>query len=89
MKTELEALRTGRSILKSEMNRLNEQLQSIFTSRSWRYTNVCERPWKLGVESLPDRDAMGFVASTEGIKARMFRDLMVTAVEHRFGPINR
>ena len=32
---------------------------------------------------------MGFVATTEGIKGEDVRDLMVTAVEHRFGRINR
>ena len=36
-----------------------------------------------------DREAMGFVATTEGIKGEDVRDLMVTAVEHRFGRINR
>ena len=36
-----------------------------------------------------DREAMGFVATTEGIKGEDVRDLMVTAVEHRFGPVNR
>jgi putative transposase len=32
---------------------------------------------------------MGFVATTEGIKGEDVRDLMVMAVEHRFGQINR
>ena len=32
---------------------------------------------------------MGFVATTEGIKGEDVRDLMITAVEHRFGRINR
>ena len=36
-----------------------------------------------------DREAMGFVATTEGIKGEDVRDLMVTAVEHRFGPVNQ
>ena len=36
-----------------------------------------------------DREAMGFVATTEGIKGEDVRDLMLTAVEHRFGPVNR
>jgi putative transposase len=36
-----------------------------------------------------DREAMGFVATTEGIKGEDVRDLMVTAVEHRFGRVNR
>lgn len=36
-----------------------------------------------------DREAMGFVATTEGIKGEDVRDLMVAAVEHRFGKINR
>jgi putative transposase len=36
-----------------------------------------------------DREIMGFVATTEGIKGEDVRDLMVTAVEHRFGRINR
>jgi len=36
-----------------------------------------------------DREAIGFVATTEGIKGEDVRDLMVTAVEHRFGAVNR
>lgn len=36
-----------------------------------------------------DREAMGFVATTEGIKGEDVRDLMVMAVEHRFGRVNR
>ncbi len=36
-----------------------------------------------------DREAMGHVATTEGIKGEDVRDLMVTAVEHRFGLVNR
>ncbi len=36
-----------------------------------------------------DREAMGFVATMEGIKGEDVRDLMVTAVEHRFGRVNR
>ena len=36
-----------------------------------------------------DREAMGFVATTEGIKSEDVRDLMVTAVDYRFGPVNR
>jgi putative transposase len=36
-----------------------------------------------------DREAMGHVATTGGIKGEDIRDLMVSAVEHRFGQINR
>jgi putative transposase len=36
-----------------------------------------------------DREAMGHVATTEGIKGEDVRDLMVIAVEQRFGQINR
>jgi len=36
-----------------------------------------------------DREAMGHVATTEGIKGDDVCDLMVTAVEHRFGKVNR
>lgn len=36
-----------------------------------------------------DREAMGFVATTECIKGEDVRDLMVTAVEQRLGRINR
>jgi putative transposase len=36
-----------------------------------------------------DREAMSHVATTEGIKAEDVRDLMVTAVEQRFGYLNR
>lgn len=32
---------------------------------------------------------MGHVATTGGITAEDVRDLMVTTVEHRFGPVNR
>jgi putative transposase len=35
-----------------------------------------------------DREAMGHVATTEGIKGEDVRDLMVTAVEQRFGRVN-
>ena len=35
-----------------------------------------------------DREALGYVATTEGIKGEDVRDLMVTAVEHRFGQVN-
>lgn len=36
-----------------------------------------------------DREAVGHVATTEGIKGEDIRDLMVSAVEHRFGRVNR
>lgn len=36
-----------------------------------------------------DREAMGYVATTEGIKSEDVRDLMVSAAEHRFGRVNR
>jgi putative transposase len=36
-----------------------------------------------------DREAMSFVATTGGIAGDHVQDLMVAAVEHRFGPINR
>ena len=36
-----------------------------------------------------DREAMSFVATTGGIGGDEVRDLMVAAVEHRFGSINR
>lgn len=36
-----------------------------------------------------DREAMGHVATTQGIKGEDIRDLMVSAVEHRFGRVNR
>ena len=36
-----------------------------------------------------DREAMGFVATTEGIKGEDVRDLIIAAVEYRFGPVNR
>ena len=36
-----------------------------------------------------DREAVGHVATTEGVKGEDVRDLMVAAVEQRFGPINR
>ncbi len=36
-----------------------------------------------------DREAMSYVATTGGIGGEEVRDLMVGAVEHRFGPVNR
>ncbi len=36
-----------------------------------------------------DREAMSFLATTGGIRGEDVRDLMVAAVEHRFGRINR
>jgi putative transposase len=36
-----------------------------------------------------DREVLGHVATTEGIKAEDVQDLMITAVESRFGPVNR
>ena len=36
-----------------------------------------------------DREAMSFVATTAGITGEDVRDLMVAAVEHRFGPVNQ
>ena len=36
-----------------------------------------------------DREALGYVATTEGVKGEDIRDLMVGAVEYRFGPVNR
>ena len=36
-----------------------------------------------------DREAMSFLATTGGISGDDVRDLMVAAVEHRFGRVNR
>ena len=36
-----------------------------------------------------DREAISFVATTGGITGEDVRDLMVAAVEHRFGRVNR
>jgi putative transposase len=36
-----------------------------------------------------DREALGYVATTEGIKSEDVQNLMIAAVEHRFGPVNR
>jgi putative transposase len=36
-----------------------------------------------------DREAMSVVATTGGITGEDVRDLMVAAVEHRFGPVDR
>ena len=36
-----------------------------------------------------DREAMSYVATTGGIGGEEVRDLMVAAVEHRFGQVNR
>lgn len=36
-----------------------------------------------------DREQIGYVATTEGIKGEDVQDLMIAAVEHRFGPVNQ
>jgi putative transposase len=36
-----------------------------------------------------DREVLGHVATTEGIKGEDVQDLMITAVEYRFGRVNR
>jgi putative transposase len=36
-----------------------------------------------------DREVLGHVATTEGIKGEDVQDLMITVVEYRFGPVNR
>src|SRR5262249_11904305 len=36
-----------------------------------------------------DREAMSFLAITSGVSGEDVRDLMLAAVEHRFGPVNR
>ena len=36
-----------------------------------------------------DREAMSFLATTSGVSGADVRDLMVAAVEYRFGPVNR
>ena len=36
-----------------------------------------------------DREAMSYVATTGGITGKDVRDLMVAAVEHRFGPVDQ
>lgn len=36
-----------------------------------------------------DREVLGHVATIEGIKGEDVQDLMITAVEYRFGPVNR
>lgn len=36
-----------------------------------------------------DREVLGHVATTEGIKGEDVQDLMITAVEYHFGPVNR
>ena len=36
-----------------------------------------------------DREAMSFLATTSGIRGEDVRDLMLAAVEHRFGRVNR
>jgi hypothetical protein len=36
-----------------------------------------------------DREAMSFLATTSGVSGEDVRDLMVAAVEHRFGLVNR
>jgi len=36
-----------------------------------------------------DREVLGHVATLKGIKGEDVQDLMMTAVEYRFGPVNR
>src|SRR5262249_5196520 len=36
-----------------------------------------------------DREAMSFLATTSGVSGEDVRDLMLAAVERRFGPVNR
>jgi putative transposase len=36
-----------------------------------------------------DREVLGHVVTTEGIKGEDVQDLMITAVEYRFGPVSR
>src|SRR5262249_31931417 len=36
-----------------------------------------------------DREAMSFLATTSGVSGEDVRDLMLAAVEHRFGSVNR
>jgi putative transposase len=36
-----------------------------------------------------DREAMSFLATTSGVSGEDVRDLMLAAVEYRFGPVNR
>src|SRR5262249_58396637 len=36
-----------------------------------------------------DREAMSFLATPSGVSGEDVRDLMLAAVEHRFGPVNR
>ena len=36
-----------------------------------------------------DREAMSFLATTSGVSGEDVRDLMLAAVEHRFGVVNR
>lgn len=53
---------------------------------------ICDNKEKVRVAFVLDccdRDAMGQVATTEGINGEDICDLMVTAVEHRFGRVNR
>jgi transposase InsO family protein len=54
-------------------------------------SEILKPRWLLSAFALDccDREAVGHVATTEGIKGEDVRDLMVAAVEQRFGPINR
>jgi putative transposase len=36
-----------------------------------------------------DREALGYIATMEGIKGEDVQDLMITAIEHRFGSVSR
>jgi putative transposase len=74
----------------------------VMTARSPSTTNVrwcsdgfeiaCDNAEKVRVAfalDCCDREAIGHVATTEGIKGEDVRDLMVAAVEQRFGQINQ
>ena len=53
---------------------------------------VCDNAEKVRVAfalDCCDREAIGLVATTEGIKSEDVQDLMITAVENRFGKVNR
>jgi putative transposase len=47
------------------------------------------RPHRLRARLARDREALGFVATTEGIEGCDVQDFMIAAVEARFGQMNR
>jgi transposase InsO family protein len=60
-----------------------ERHEPLVVARAAHQQHACFRGSSI------DREALGYVGTTEGIKSEDVQDLMIAAVEHRFGPVNR